>query len=137
MKKNSIFIAALLILTGIFITACTSTPQIDNAVAQPAISTDNQVQSNSAQSDNSNIPSNISNRTGMYRGNITDEQRQVMFQQRQQAAIDACKGKNIGDSCTLTTQRNSITGICKTLNETVQCTINRTMNRSRGYNPTQ
>jgi len=131
MRKNQTFIVVLLILTGVFITACASTPKTGNT-AQPVASSNGQVQPN-----NADVSTGVYNRTGMYSGNISDAQRQAMFQQRQQAAIDACNGKNVGDSCILESPRNNITGTCSTLNETIQCMINRTMNRTRGYNPTQ
>lgn len=145
MNKNIILLTGTLILSVLFITACTSTPQASNT-AQPVASVDSQVQQdNQVQPNNalSNGQGDIGqtgpgqNRTGFNGGNLTDAQRQQMFQQRQQAAIDACSGKNVGDTCVLVSSRYNATGICNTLNQTIQCTINRTMNRQRYTSPPQ
>ena len=121
MNKKLLYILALIIITGIAITACTS----------PNLPTNTQVPNNAP---NNNVPPQSFNRSGA-NGNITVAQRQAMFQQRQQAAIDACSGKNAGDSCVLGNSRFNMTGTCNTLNDTIQCMTNRSYGGSRGYNP--
>ena len=119
MNKTTAFLIGLLILSGIIITACTS---------------QNVSPTNTQFPPTSGVPSNdqgVTNRTGAYRGNLSAADRQAMIQQRLQAAIDACTGKNVGDSCILASTRSNITGICKTYNETLECMSNRTFNGSR------
>ena len=54
-------------------------------------------------------------------GNMTDAQRQQMFAQMTQQAIDACSGKSEGDTCTMTSQRGDRSGNCTMRNATLQC----------------
>ncbi|MFH0971398.1 MAG: hypothetical protein V1835_02415 [Candidatus Micrarchaeota archaeon] len=54
-------------------------------------------------------------------GNMTEEQRQQMMQQRQQEIINACKGRAEGDICTITNPRGNTEGTCKTLNNQLLC----------------
>ena len=55
-------------------------------------------------------------------GNMTDAQRAQFNQQM----IDACTGKQVNDSCTITPARGNINRICQMRNSTLSCTIPRT-----------
>ena len=57
------------------------------------------------------------NFTGGRFGNLTDEQRQQMFNQ----LAAACQGKAAGDACEMQTPRGNMTGTCETRNETLVC----------------
>ncbi len=59
--------------------------------------------------------------------NITEEQRQQMFEERQQKAIEACQEKNEGDGCILESPRGDIEGNCKILDENLICETERPM----------
>jgi len=119
MNKNTLFLIGLLLVFGTVITACTS--------QNPSNSTSQSASNSGAPSNNQGVP----NRTGAYRGNLSTADRQAMIQQRRQAAIDACSGKNVGDSCVMENPRANITGTCNALNTTVQCMANRTFNGPR------
>jgi predicted small secreted protein len=56
-----------------------------------------------------------------FTGNLTDAQRQQLFEQRMQQAIAACNGKADGDACALQSQRENFTGNCRSLNNTLSC----------------
>jgi hypothetical protein len=59
--------------------------------------------------------------------NITEEQRQQLFEERQRQAIEVCQGKNEGDSCIYESPRGEIQGACKIMNNSLACTTNRPM----------
>ena len=59
--------------------------------------------------------------------NLTEEERQQMFEERQQQAINSCQGKNEGDSCTFNGPTEDVDGICKTMDENLVCAIDRPM----------
>ncbi len=56
-------------------------------------------------------------------GNLTEEQRKLMMEQRQQALIGACKGKAQEDSCTIADQRGSREGTCKIAEGQLICNL--------------
>ena len=60
-------------------------------------------------------------------GNLTGEQREQMFEERQQIAIEACQDKTEGDSCILQNPGGEIEGICKIVEDNLLCATNRTM----------
>ncbi len=54
--------------------------------------------------------------------NMTEEERQQMFGEMQQKAIESCKDKNEGDSCQLESPRGEISGVCNLREENLVCT---------------
>ena len=67
---------------------------------------------------------------GMFREGFNDEQRQQMMAEMQQRSIDACTGKNEGDSCTMEAPQGrgpveGMQGTCKIENENLLCKFER------------
>ena len=59
--------------------------------------------------------------------NISEEERQQMFEERLQKAIEACQGKNEGDSCQFEEHIGDLSGICKIMDENLVCITDRPM----------
>jgi hypothetical protein len=75
------------------------------------------------------------NRNGTF-GNLTEEQRQQMIAQRQQAVIKACEGKSEGDQCTIMDPRGGDrTSSCTTINGNLECNAGFGGGNSRPPNP--
>jgi Flp pilus assembly protein TadG len=53
--------------------------------------------------------------------NMTDAERQQMFESMMQAASAACQNKTEGDSCTMQNQRGEMSGTCKTQEDKLMC----------------
>lgn len=84
--------------------------------------------------------SNIHNRQGFLRNqnmssgqwsgrnlNLTEEERQKLFEERQQKAIESCRDKNEGDKCLFENPQGEIEGKCKTIDNKLVCTPDRPM----------
>ena len=132
--KNKVFVITVILVFAIIITACSSTPNVDNSQQNvqnsPQVNPDN---SNPVPpSDNNQAPQvGWQNRTrgqGQF-GNMTPEQRQQMMATMIQQVTDACQGMNDGDNCTIQNQRGNRTGTCATQNGTIMC--NAGFNRQR------
>lgn len=52
---------------------------------------------------------------------MTDEEKSLFIEERQQLAQDACIDKIEGDSCILKTQRGEIEGSCTNVDDTLTC----------------
>lgn len=64
------------------------------------------------------------------RGNfqdMTEEERQQMFEERQQKMIDACEGKDEGDVCTIESPRGETEGTCEIIDNNLICTMDMPM----------
>ena len=59
--------------------------------------------------------------------NLTEEQRQQMFEERQQISIEACKDKSEGESCMLESPRAEMEGVCEMGEENLVCTFSQQM----------
>lgn len=59
--------------------------------------------------------------------NLTEEERQKLFEERQQQMIEACEGKNDGDACQFQVRMGESDGICKIMDENLVCTTDRPM----------
>lgn len=59
--------------------------------------------------------------------NISEEERQQMFEERQKQGIEACQGKNEDDSCQFEGPMGGIEGTCKIMDENLVCTTDRPM----------
>jgi len=56
--------------------------------------------------------------------NLSEEERQKLFEERQQKAIEACQGKNQGDVCKIQTPRGELNTTCKTEEGNLMCISN-------------
>lgn len=73
----------------------------------------------------SSTKSNTRDRKEFGRGlNLTEEERQQMFEEMQQIATEACQDRNEGDDCVFETPRGEMNGICKILDKNLVCTTN-------------
>ena len=59
--------------------------------------------------------------------NISEEERQQLFEERQQQAIDSCQDKNEGDACIFESPRGETQGVCKNIDNNLVCTTDRVM----------
>jgi hypothetical protein len=110
-------LAALIIIGMIFsftFTGCAPKTENANTVGVGGI---NDVNSPSA----GNPPNDTRPQGPGGQGNLTDEERQVMMEQRMNEAISACKDMAEGDTCTITSSRGEMQGTCQTRNETIMC----------------
>jgi len=63
--------------------------------------------------------------------NITEEEMQKLFEERQQKSIESCKDKNEGDNCQLEGPQGQMEGICKIMEENLACTTDRPIGQIR------
>ncbi|VVC02178.1 Uncharacterised protein [uncultured archaeon] len=116
LQLSLIALLVLLMAAVVMLAGCTSSGQEQNAQqGSPP--------SGNGRQANPNRPY-FGNRTGGPGGNIgnlTDAQRQQLFQQRMQQAVAACEGKTAGESCALQNARGNMTGTCQSQNSTLLC----------------
>ncbi|OGM02320.1 hypothetical protein A3K72_01425 [Candidatus Woesearchaeota archaeon RBG_13_36_6] len=53
--------------------------------------------------------------------NLSEEERQALFEERMQWALDACKEKVEGDSCGFEGPNGEISGVCTIRETTLMC----------------
>ena len=95
MRKKTIGMFMILLAFGLFITGCSSDKQF--------------------------VPDD----RGRFREGFSEEQRQQMFEEMQQKAVDACFGKVEGDSCTIEGGRGEMQGTCSVENANLLCRFER------------
>ena len=65
------------------------------------------------------------NRSQLPGGNLSEEERQQMFEERQQEMVEACTGKSEGDSCVIESPRGSTEGKCNLVDDNLACAFDR------------
>lgn len=58
-------------------------------------------------------------------GNLSEEQRRELFEKRFQEAVDACAGRNQGDSCFVSSPRGVLNGSCVSREGKLLCVLKR------------
>ena len=135
MELKISFLLLLTIITAIIIIGCT--PNTSESVQSQSYPLENNNIQTQANPKVNNNPIKTNNSRGRNFGNMTDEQRQQMMQQRMQMMELACQDKSEGDSCAMKSQRGDRTGTCKTQNGKLLCSTGRGnfQNRNQNDNP--
>lgn len=125
------FVVAVILLSG-----CASPEKSPpNFGAQPGIGEVGQTDEASLQTRTGQAPESGNRAMGPEGfGNLTEEERRQMQQEREQLSISACEGKNEGASCEFSFAQGAqkMGGICTSRNSTLSCLPERGMGRGFG-----
>jgi len=122
---NTFFLFLLGLSVALFVVGCSSSNQVQSSQNQPMVPDQSATPTPAVEGQNG-APNPASPPSDGY-NNTFD--REAM----RQNSIDACNGMNENDSCQLTFGNRTMTGTCRSFNDTLSCTpANPTGGRMRG-----